>query len=248
MRSSIVIVSSLLLISLVGISALHIKPPKKPQDIPVHTINRTDAFSVIQVTREGNNLAITLRNESPKTITAFSISPAKELTIIEEFAFAETAEPGVKPNQVFAKTYALPNQTEPQPIEINALIFDDGTVQGDLSAARRIEDSRLGQQIQMKRAVKELDTFLTDHRGHISELKDNLLRAFNASDEETSKTIRELKLSRKEANPQLSDSLREGLDNGRQVLSRNISDAEATGSRDAFVRLKATYEKILSRL
>lgn len=248
MRSSIVIVSSLLVISLVGISALTVKPSKVPQKAALRTLNRTDALSVIKATRELNAVSITLKNESAKTITAFSISPAKEVTIIEEFVFAEAADMGVKPNQVFSKTYTLPNPLEPQLIEINALIFDDGTEEGDLSAARRIEDSRLGQQIQMRRAVKELQTYLTDRRTDVPQLKANLVKTLSASDDDISKTLLDLKPSRKDANPPFSDSLREGLDNGRQNVLRNISDAEATGSPDGFIRLRATYERILSRL
>ena len=248
MRSSIVIVSSLLVVSLLGIAALTVKPSKATQNIALRTLNRTDAFSVIKATRELNAFSLTLKNDSVKTITAFSISPAKEVTIIEEFIFAEAADTGVKPNQVFSKTYTVPSPLEPQLIEINALIFDDGTMEGDLSAARRIEDSRLGQQIQMRRAVKELQTYLTDRRTDVSELKVDLVKKLNASDDDTSRTLLELKPSRKDTNPQFSDSLREGLDNGRQNVLRNISEAEATGAPDGFIRLKATYERILSRL
>jgi hypothetical protein len=247
MRSSIVIVSSLVVISLVGISALTGKPSKAPQNTPLRVINRTDAFSVIKAERELNGLLISLRNDSAKTISAFSISPAQGLTITEEFLFAEIADIGIKPNQVFSKTYPLPNSIQPQSVEINALILDDGTVEGDLSAVRGIEDSRLGQQIQMRRAVKELQTYLTDRSADISQLKSNLAKALNASDTDTLNTILELKPSRKDVNQRFSDSLREGLDNGRQNVFRNVSEAEATLSADALLRLKATYERILRR-
>lgn len=247
MRSSIVIVSSLLVVSLVGISALTGKPSKAPQSTALRIVNRTDAFSVIKGELEPNGFSITLKNNSVKTISAFSISPAKGVTIIEEFLFAEIADMGVKPNQVFSKTYPVPNSVQPQSVEINALILDDGTVEGDLSAARRIEDSRLGQQIQMRRAVKEIRTYLTDRNADISQLKSNLAKALNASDNDTLNTILELKPSRKDANQRFSHSLREGLDNGRQNVFRNVSEAEATGSADALIRLKATYERILGR-
>jgi uncharacterized protein YheU (UPF0270 family) len=249
MRSPIVIVSCLFVISLVGISALTLKPSKTtPQNTTLRTVNKTEAFSVIKATSDVNGLSITLKNDSAKTITAFSISPAKEVTIIEEFVFAETTDVGVKPNQVFSKIYAVPNGIEPQLIEIKALIFDDGTVEGDLSATRRIQDSRLGQQIQMKRAVRELQTYLEDRSPDVSQLKRNLAETLNASDDDTVRTILELKPSRKAVNPQFSDFLREGLDNGRQNVLRNISEAEATASGDGLTRLKATYDKILSRL
>jgi hypothetical protein len=248
MRSLLAIISSLFVLSLFGISALTVKPSKAPQKAVVRTLNRTDSFFVIKATRDLDGLSITLKNDSAKTITAFSISPAKELTIIEEFVFAETADMGVKPHQEFSKTYGLPDSLQPQLVEINTLIFDDGTVEGDLSAARRIEDSRLGQQIQMRRAVKELQTYLKDRSPDFSQLKSNLMKALNASDNDTLSTILELKPARENATPQFSDSLREGLENGRQNVLRNVSQAESTGLADDLLRLKATYERILSRL
>jgi hypothetical protein len=249
MRSPIVIVSCLFVISLVGISAFTVKPAKAPQNTVLRTVNKTYAFSVIKATSDVNGFSITLKNESAKTITAFSISPAKEVTITEEFVFAETTDVGVKPNQVFSKTYRTPNGIAPQFVEIKALIFDDGTMEGDLSAARQIEDSRLGQQIQMKRAVKELRTYLEDRSPDLSQLKRNLVGTLNASDDDTLRTILELKPSRKAVvDRQFSDSLRQGLDDGRQNVLRNMSEAEATASGDGLIRLKATYDKILSRL
>lgn len=246
MRSSVVIISSLVVISL-GVFAFTVKPSKTPQNAALRTVNRTDAFSVVKAELDQNGLSITLKNNSVKTITAFSISPAKGVTIIEEFLLAETPDIGVKSNQVFSKTYHVPNSFQPQSVEINALILEDGTVEGDLSAARQIEDSRLGQQIQMRRAVNELKTYISDPRADISQLEGNLVKALNASDDDTLNTILELKPSRKDAKQQFSNSLREGLDNGRQNVLRNVSEAKATRSADGLVRLKASYERILSR-
>jgi hypothetical protein len=79
--------------------------------------------------------------------------------IVEEFVLAEISDIGIRPNALFSKSYPSLTSIQPQSIEIKAIIFDDGTAEGDTSSVQQIEDSRLGQQIQIRRAVKELQNF-----------------------------------------------------------------------------------------
>ena len=73
-----------------------------------------------------NELSIILKNNSAKTVTAFSISPSNGFTIIEEFVLAEISDIGIAPNALFAKSYPTLTSIQPQSIEIKALLFDDG--------------------------------------------------------------------------------------------------------------------------
>jgi hypothetical protein len=148
MRLSMFCISASVLVLVIGISAL-IGNSSIPQQNPsLEIANRTQALSVIKAERGSNEFSITLKNNSAKTITAFSISPSKGFTITEEFVLAEISDIGIPPNELFSKTYPTLNSTKPESIEIKALIFDDGTAEGDTRAVRQIEDSRLGQQIQ----------------------------------------------------------------------------------------------------
>jgi len=245
MRLSVFCISTVVLVSLIGMSALSGNLSATQQNAPLPIANRTQAFSVIKVERGSNDFSITLKNNSAKTITAFSISPSKGFTITEEFVLAEISEIGIGPNALFSKTYSTLTSIQPQSIEIKALIFDDGTAEGDIRAVRQIEDSRLGQQIQFRRAVKELDKFLAKGSGDASEIKRNLGNALNASDDDTLNILAELKPSR--ATTKLSAALREGLNNGRQIILTRLSEAETNGSNDSFRELKKTYERILGR-
>jgi len=248
MRLSIFVISTVVLVCLIGISALS-GNRSTTQDAPLQISNRTQAFSVIKAERGLNEFLITLKNNSAKTITAFSISPSKGYTITEEFVLAETADFGIGSNALFSKTYPTLNSIQPESIEIKALIFDDGTAEGDAREVRQIVDSRLGEQIQMRRAVKELEKFLAKGSRDASEFKRDLDNALNSSDDDTLSILAELRPSRAITKQPLSDDLRAGLSNGRQsVLTRLLeAEAESDGSNDSFLELKKTYERILSR-
>jgi len=246
MRLSIFCILIVVLVSLIGISGLSVNRPTRQQDAPLQIANRTQAFSVIKAERGSNEFSITLQNNSAKTITAFSISPSKGFTITEEFVLAEISDTGIAPNALFSKTYPTLTSIQSQSIEIKALIFDDGTAEGDRRAVRQIEDSRLGQQIQIRRAVKELENFLAKAPGDVSEFKRNLGNALNSSDDDTLKILVELKPSRATRKQPLSADLREGLDNGRQNVIRHLSEAETNGP-SSFLKVKETYERILVR-
>src|SRR4051794_3022556 len=146
MRLSLFCFSTVLLFSLIGISTLRGNRSAPQQNAPLQITNRTEALSVIKAETGPNEFSITLRNNSAKTITAFSISPSKGFTITEEFVLAEISEIGIGPNALFSKTYPSLGSIQPQSIEIKALIFDDESAEGEIREVRQIEDSRLGQQ------------------------------------------------------------------------------------------------------
>lgn len=247
MRLSLFCISTVVLVSLIGISTLRGNRSATQQNAPLQIANRTQSLSVIKAERGSNEFTITLKNNSAKTITAFSISPSKGFTITEEFVLAETSDIGIGFNALFSKTYPTLNSVQPESIEIKALIFNDGTAEGDPRAVRQIVDSRLGQQIQIRRAVNELEKFLAKGSGDAAELKRNLDNALNSSDDDTLNTIAELKPSRAITKQPLSDDLRAGLSNGRQSVLTRLSEAESDGSNESLLELKKTYDRILGR-
>ena len=239
--------TSTVVVLLIGISALSGNRWTTQQDPPLQIVNRTQAFSVIKAEPGSSEFSITLKNNSAKTITAFVISPSKGYTITQEFVFAETADYGIESNALFSKTYPTANSIQPESIEIKALIFHDGTAEGDAREVRQIVDSRLGQQIQMRRAVKELEKFLAKGYRDASELKRNLNSALNSSDEATLSILAELRPSRAISKQPLSDELRMGLSDGRHSVLTRVSEAESDGSLVSFLELKETYERLLAR-
>ena len=246
MRLSIFCTSTVVVL-LIGISALSGNRSTTQQDPPLQIVNRTQAFSVIKAEPRSNEFSITLKNNSAKTITAFVISPSKGYTITQEFVFAETVDYGIASNELFSKTYPTINSLQPESIEIKALILDDGTAEGDAREVREIVDSRLGQHIQMRRAVKELEKFLANGSRDVSELKRDLDNALTSSDDDTLSILAELRPSRAISKQPLSDDLKGGLTDGRYSVLTRLSEVEADGSNDGFLKLKETYERLLAR-
>ena len=246
MRRAILYIFFVVVLLLLAISVLS-GDRSQGQNVPLLVMNRTQAFLVLKAERGPNEFSITLKNNSRKTITAFSISPGKGYTILEEFVFAEISDIGVAPDATFAKSYPTLLSSQTESIEIKALVFDDGSSEGDARAVREIEDSRLGEQIQIRRAVRELQSFLETGSADVSELKRNLSKTLNSSDDETLNILTELKPARAATNRALSGDLRTGLSNGRQSVLRRLADAETNGSNTGFRELKETYERILER-
>ena len=246
MRRAILYFSFVVVLLLLAISVL--RGNRSPgQPVPLLVMNRTQAFSVLKAERGADDFSITLKNNSRKTITAFSLSPSKGYTILEEFVFAETSDIGIAPDAMFAKSYPTLLSSQPESIEIKALVFDDGSSEGDTSAVREIGDSRLGEQIQIRRAVRELQIFLETSSADVSELKRNVSKTLNFSDDETLNILTELKPARAATKQPLSADLRTGLSNGRQSVLRRLAEAETSGSNIGFRELKETYERILGR-
>jgi hypothetical protein len=246
MRLSIFCTSTVVVL-LIGISALSGNRSTTQQDPPLQIVNRTQAFSVIKAEPRSSEFSITLKNNSAKTITAYSISTSKNYKIMEEFVFAETVDYGIGSNALYSKTYPTINSIQPESIEIKALIFDDGTAEGDAREVREIVDSRLGHQIQMRRAVKELEKFVANGSRDASELKRDLYNALTSSDDDTLSILAELRPSRAITKQPLSDDLRGGLIDGRHSVLTRLSEVEADGSNDGFLELKKTYERLLAR-
>ena len=241
--------TSTVVVLLIGISALSGNRPttQTQQGPPLQIVNRTQSFSVIKAEPRSSEFSITLKNNSAKTITAYSISTGKNYKIMEEFVFAESLDYGIGSNALYSKTYPTINSIQPESIEIKALILDDGTAEGDAREVREIVDSRLGQHIQMRRAVKELEKFLANGSRDVSELKRDLYNALTSSEDDTLSILAELRPSRAITKQPFSDDLKGGLSDGRQSVLKRLSEVEADGSNDGFLELKKTYERILAR-
>jgi hypothetical protein len=247
MRLSVFCILTVVLVLLIGISALSGNRSTRQQNLPLQIVNQTQGFSVIKAEPRSNEFSITLKNNSAKTITAYTISPSKNYKIVEEFVFAETVDYGIGSNALYSKTYPTINSLQPESIEIKALIFEDGTAEGDAREVREIVDSRLGQHIQMRRAVKELEKFLANGSSDASELKRDLDNALNSSDDNTLSILAELRPSRAITKQPLSNDLRGGLIDGRHSVLTRVSEAESDGSNNSFLELKKTYERLLAR-
>lgn len=227
--------------------------PSKPasqDDVPV--INKTTGFQVVQVKRLDNGLALSLKNNYPRRITAFVLTVGDGFRITEDFITSEVSdEVGIQPQQTFERTYPLPTDKTTERIVLQAIVLDDKTGDGDAIIFEDIKDTRLAQAVQIRRSLKVLEKYLNDRSG-VENLKTEMAAALDRPQSETLNALKEIRpigtVNRKNAEA-LSHSVKAGLSAGREDVLRRLGEAKVFPySNDFLLETKAHYEKLLKRL
>jgi len=129
-----------------------------------------------------------------------------------------------------------------------AVMLKDGTEDGDARAAQQIKDQRLGQKLQIVRALRILERE-GQSRKDLKTTKSDVFAALNTSDSETLVSLSELSPSR--SDNQLSDELKAGLRWGREKMLRKLDDLEKQPAEDqaqGLTRLKDKAHKLVAKL
>ncbi|HKO43704.1 MAG TPA: hypothetical protein VJU84_10450 [Pyrinomonadaceae bacterium] len=223
------------IVSLVVFSGIgHSASPGPATDSP-SIVNKTRSFEVVGVNNEGKELHLQLKNNYTKTITAFEISIGPDFSVTEEFVFAEVSDAGIKPQGIFSKSYPLPSTTQQMPtfdVTIKTIVLDDGSGDGDALAFEDIKAKRLGEEIQLRRAVEMLGRFFEKSESDIEQLKADVTNALN-----------------RDSDKPLSGKIKQGLDRGRANVLRKMAEIEDQNSEvEKLKQVKGTYERILTRL
>jgi hypothetical protein len=243
----IILMGFLVIFSGIGRSSI----PGTTDDLP-SVVNRTRLFEVVRVDRDRQQLHLKLKNSYHKTITAYEISIGQDFTITEEFVFAEVSEPGIKPQAVFSRSYPLPSTIQNQPsfnLTIKAIVLDDGSGDGDEWALKDIKAKRLGEEIQLRRAVEMLGRFFERSQSDIGQLKADVASALNSTDTDTVSRLLQARASDGINDKTLPERIKRGLDKGRESVLRKMANIEnQNGDIDKLMQVKETYERILTRL
>jgi hypothetical protein len=107
--------------------------------------NRTRVLDSIQVEKADNeSVRVKFQNISRKRITAVQLSFGN-VTVGDEFIYDETRY--IAPGQFYNKTFP-PQPNIAKGVAILAVLFDDGTGDGDPTYIKQVVDSRLARKIQ----------------------------------------------------------------------------------------------------
>jgi hypothetical protein len=123
----------------------------------IRVTNRTSGFEIagLEKTPE-RNIRIRLRNGYKKKITAYQISLGSTTTLVE--TMLNNLEAGVDPGEVVDLVEAI--NVDPdlstKGLTIRAVVFDDGTGDGEPESIKEIDDYRQGEMIQMKQTANRL--------------------------------------------------------------------------------------------
>src|SRR5215831_6156021 len=130
--------------------------------------NLTESFQVLSVQEADHGLVLQLKNGSNKLITAYSLSLGPNDMMETDFV-PGLGRQGVAPGETESITIPLVGQGPPT-ITIGAIVFEDGSSEGDFEAADDIRDRRIGDRIQLQR-IQALIAKASPEPDAIKELK-----------------------------------------------------------------------------
>ena len=234
----------------------------------VRVNNLTRSLEVLSAEKDGGRIKISMRNNSDQAITSyaftFNVAPKTVEKFREEFATSE-AYLAIAPGDVFNRELGFsPSFNDPGDITLNlvAVVFEDKSSEGDPLTIRQIEDDRLGQKVQLMRALPILERLLSMGDAELvsyfdQEAPDDFEAALDAPAGEQIKQLRKgnaRALDRAEperASERLQAALRQGKASVLHSYQELKRQAELQGSaslRGSIENLKQTYEKIIARL
>ncbi|MFY9556036.1 MAG: hypothetical protein WAV47_15100, partial [Blastocatellia bacterium] len=115
--------------------------------------NKTRAFEVINMEKVGSKtIQLTFRNSYDKKITGFQVSVGHgrvqtDLTLSGDDSYF------ILPGTTYQRIYAIQDDTGTRGITILAVVFEDGTSDGDSEAIEEIEYYRLGMKKERERVL-----------------------------------------------------------------------------------------------
>lgn len=133
--------------------ALKLSNRTNSQGPPLKLSNKTNAFEVAKVEISSGRVRLTLKNNYNKTIAAYAISAGANTHNLRELASEDLLTPG----STRKHDLQLPSEGD---ITVLAVVFEDRTSDGDATAAKEINDYRLGKKTQNDRIIPLLEKVL----------------------------------------------------------------------------------------
>ncbi len=138
---------------------------RPPQNLP-QIENKTQSFQVanLELNAAGDAYLLTLQNTSNKNINGYSIGTGPGSTVDVELTTAERIiSPGETTQQRIPVSHLRGSNILDQPlnpITIRAVLFDDGTSDGDYKAVAPMKQRRFGAKLQLQRINGILESAL----------------------------------------------------------------------------------------
>jgi len=215
-------------------------------------INKTSGFQILQAKLVGNELKLSMKNNYAQRITAYVLTVGGEFRVIEDFIIAESpTEPGIRPQQTFDRSYTLSSRRLNEAIVLQAVLLGDKTGDGDAAIYEEVLDTRLGQAVQIKRALKVLEKY-EDDTPDLEKMSTEMLAALDRPEVDTLETIKDFRRAgtrNDTTQVTLSDNVKGGLIAGRNQVLRKIEEAKVFPYKKHYLqRMKIYYEALVKRL
>ena len=129
----------------------------------VRVVNSTHSCAVLSAENHNGHLSVRLKNNNNKGITAFVFTSRIDAKTVfafkEEFAFSE-GNAVIAPGDSYDKVISIPGTLGRQreiSLKLSAVFFGDKSSEGDSDTVRDVEDNRLGEKLQLMKALTLLD-------------------------------------------------------------------------------------------
>jgi hypothetical protein len=143
-----------------------IKPIERAEDLRI--INKTSGFSVVEIKKISDTVfEITYKNDYSKTITGFEVAMGG-MRVQTELILGGDEQQFISPGNTFAKAYAAQEGMDRDGIQILAVVFDDGSSDGDTRYIKEITDYRLGMKTERERGLALLEKVINSKNQSIS--------------------------------------------------------------------------------
>jgi hypothetical protein len=158
----------------------------------VRLFSKMEKFGVVDLEKSGDRLIqIKFKNQYDKAITAYQVSFGKVRTT-EELIYDQKSF--ILPGATYTTIYPIQNLMAENVISILAVIFEDGTADGDVDFIREVREIRMGKSIVLNRFLAKLQSVLdpssTPVTGALDDLESQVANFSGDSDTNLSANIR----------------------------------------------------------
>ena len=258
------LIPGLVIVTYLGSTVLSSSTNKKNKGI-VKVNNLTRSCELLNVEKHKDHIKLSVQNNGNKAITAFVITSRIDsqtlFTFKEEFASSE-GDVVIPPGQSYDKVISLPDRLIQQTeitLNLSAIIFEDKIGEGDPNVIRDVEESRLGEKIQLIKALPILEGALQLSEMELSSYwnktgKHDLETALNVPD-----TQFLIPLNKKSLNPNElyngSEQFKSGAQTGKEDVVQkyqelaDIQEKQGTSAlREEILRLRSLYARMIDKL
>lgn len=237
---------------LMGVSAWPSRSPLRQRTEP-RVLNKTRAFRVVSQERDNQHFLLTLKNGYRKDITGYTVTQgmdtpsSAEVSIEEDFIYGDKV---IAPGETYVVRIPISEQSpapgsvpqQEQDINVAAVLFDDGTGDGDAKVIKKTKDRRRGERIQLERILPLFQAVLDAPDADLPAALDRLESRIALLPEVTGK--------------EFSSSVKSGLQGGKEMLLQAAQTLRqnrqrlnnVAALREDLIRVKSHYERVKDKL
>lgn len=215
-------------------------------------LNQTRAFQLISQKRDDKHFLLTLKNGYSKNINGYTVtqgldtSTSARVSIEEDFIFGDKL---IAPGETYVVRIPISEHApasgsvyqQEQDINVAAVIFDDGTGDGDSNVIKRTKERRRGERIQLEHILPLFQAVLDSQDADLPAAVDNL----------ESRIASLPKIAENELSPSVKSGLqgvKEMLLQAAQTLKRNSQRLSHLNLREELTKVTSHYEKVKAKL